>query len=124
MNLHAYALPVLVAFLFVSAFGMYVMLDPVHSDMGCVSPSEHAVLCSITFAYLKDWRFVVTEIFAEMLVLVALAVTIPRQGILPSRSVVAFASVRLFRRISRRPTLFQELYSRGILNRKEPSLML
>ena len=111
-------LPLLVVFLFVSVFGMYAMFAHAGHDVDCpFMPS--ALACATSFVgHLGHWQVALATV-VEMVVLAALVLFRPWSALylVPER-----ARYRLdFRSTERRrPTLFQELFSRGIHNRKEP----
>lgn len=100
-------------YILVALFGV-VLLAPMGSYMpacpfaaGCVSAVE----------YLSHWQSAFAAVLAEtvslgLIFLVFVAVGVP----LPKRPLRRYRVAR----VTVRPTVFQELFSRGILHRKEP----
>jgi choline-glycine betaine transporter len=111
-------LPLLVIFLFVSVFGMYAMFAHTGHDVDCpFMPS--AISCATSLVgHINHWQ----TAFASMLEILLLAIVV----LVRPRVLFAFVPqterYRLDFRSTQgeRPTLYQELYSRGIHNRKEP----
>lgn len=116
-----YALPLLMIFVFVAMFGMYVMFASADHHSDCpLMPS--AVACATSLSgHIDHWKLA----FANMVELLIIATFLFWPG-------SAFAIVRdpahirldFQDTVSSRPTLFQELFSHGIHNRKEPHLVL
>lgn len=116
-TLRFWALPLLLVFVFVAMFGMYAMFAHAAHQSDCpFMPS--AVMCTTSLTgHLGHWQLA----FASIVELLIIAAFLFWPG-----SVFAMAReparMRLdFRKTtSSRPTLYQELFSRGIHNRKEP----
>jgi xanthine/uracil/vitamin C permease (AzgA family) len=105
----------------VAVLGMPLMLaSPLHQETGCPFALGQTAMCATsTLEHMKHWQTAFATILAEMLIIVALALVALRQWkivALPERS---FARIQMRSRVPDRPTLFQELFTRGILNRKE-----
>lgn len=117
MNYRALTWIVLLIFLIVALFGLTSLLS--HSDHHAHCPLQGAatVMCeSTTVEHIGIWQ----EMFVATLLLIAFAISIFG----PGRQIAPFATTEraLLRRMHvplPRPTLFQELFSAGILNRKE-----
>jgi hypothetical protein len=78
------------------------------------------VICATTvLEHLKHWQTAFSTILAELLLVAALALFFARQWELAALPERIFAGIRVRNRAPDRPTLLQELFSRGILNRKE-----
>jgi len=124
MTRDVYTFAILTVFVFVAVFGMPLVLStPMHHEV-CpfMSMSDQPVICSAeTLLHMKHWQSALATILAEILVLVALALAFFRK---PFSAFTDTGQVRYRarKRVPERVTLFQELFSRGILNRKEPHL--
>jgi hypothetical protein len=105
-----------------AVFGLYVMVGGHFThEAGCTFMPASLALCAMPFAHLKDWQAVYSAIFAQVVMLLSLVAVCARGRLLgPLREKLrqSFAFAVLFR-APQRPSLFQELYSDGILNRKE-----
>ena len=108
-------------FLFVTIFGLPVLLS--HSDhhMGCPLQAAATVMCESTVIdHVSMWQAMFASVIGTLILALGFAaIVIGRQGDL----FLAHERLRVRSRslASVRPLLFQELYSRGIHNRKEPS---
>lgn len=113
---------VLAAFVIAALFGVYGMVSLGHgAHGGCpVSPSEHT-LCASPLEHLSHWQVVFTAVFGQILALFALVAVFV--GLITSaQDVSGQYSWRRYTRTPLRPTLLQELFSQGILHRKEPQI--
>lgn len=111
-------LPFLIIFLVVSVFGMYAMSAHAGHETGCAFlPSAIACETSLV-AHIDHWQAAFVSIL-EILLLAALLFLRPQLllGILPQ---LQRHHLDFRRTASHKPTLTQELFSRGIHNRKEP----
>lgn len=122
MDLRAYTPFLIGLVVLVAVLRMPLMLaTPMHHEIGCPFAMGQAALCATSvLEHVRHWQIAFASILAQLLVIAALALITLREWqrlVLPDRS---FARVRLRPRAPDRPTLFQELFSRGILNRKEP----
>jgi len=123
---NAYTFAFLTVFVLVAVFGMPLILStPMHHG-GCpfMSMSDQPIICSAeTLLHMKHWQSAFATVLAEILVLVALVLLFFRK---PFSALIDTGQMRwrAQRRTPKRPTLFQELFMRGILNRKEPHLFL
>lgn len=98
-----------------------LLLTPEH-DMHCPFALGNATICSFdTLEHLHHFQIAFAAILLTLLTFVLVAVwTTVHAGLSPpSRE-----RIRVRARISRRPTLFQELFSSGIINRKEPQCLV
>lgn len=122
MGMRDFALPVLLFFLVASVFGAYVMFGPMHMSAGCpLMRGELAVCASTIVEHLNHWQLAFATVLFELLTFAA--VTLLAFGVWSPYTLLApnHERTRLRSRAPARPTLLQELFSRGILNRKEPS---
>ena len=110
---------VLTAFILVALFGVYGMVSFSHADNGgCpIMPNQHS-MCTTPLEHLGHWQSVFTAVFAEVFVLMIVAVLFVSIALVtdPLRGIYW----KLHERAPVRLPLFQELFSAGILNRKEP----
>lgn len=109
----------IIVILVVTAFGLYVMLlQPMHH--GCPLMSVQDVICSDTvFEHISLWQTLFASTLSSIVFLFACAILVVRGEM---KLICAHERVRyrLHATFPYRPTLFQELFSRGIHNRKEP----
>jgi hypothetical protein len=113
---------VLSAFVLLAVFGLYL---PTMEHMGhesCPFAPGEASACVAPLAHLEHWQSSFTGILAEAFVLIGVALVLVLGFALTPKTDAQFERYRLQERIPIRPTLFQELFSRGILNRKEPQI--
>ncbi len=113
---------VLTAFVLAALFGIYGMVSFTHAEHGSCpfSPAQHS-LCTTPLEHLAHWQVVFTAVFTEILVLFALIVVFFSNGVLSPDS-PRQTWWRDRRNVHLRPTLLQELFSQGILHRKEPQI--
>lgn len=113
---------ILSVFVLAALFGVYGMLDPSHSEHGgCpTSPAQH-MLCATPLEHLGHWQAVFTGLVAQILILLAAVIIIALNGALVADT-LGCVEWRQYRHIPRRPTTLQELFSQGILHRKEPQI--
>jgi len=111
----------LITFCFFAVFGLYIpMMSHGGHDEGCLMSLGAAALCAVPLAHLQNWQAAFTAIFMELLTLWAAMLLIRARFDLFDSDVASYRYGLILRRTPARPTLFQELYSDGILNRKEP----
>lgn len=122
MNLRAYMPFLLGVIVVLAVLGTPLMLaTPMHHEMGCPFSMGETAMCSMSvFDHIRNWQVAFAAIFAELLIMAALALVALRQWELVALPEPQYAYVRIRSRAPDRPTLFQELFSRGILNRKVP----
>lgn len=107
-------------FLFVAIFGLPVLLSHPEHHIGCPLMGAQTVMCESTvIEHFSIWQMMFASV-VDIIVLV-LSITI---FFLILDAVFAQERIRIRTgaRETRRPTLMQELFSCGILNRKEPFL--
>lgn len=110
---------ILAAFILGAVFGLYVALFPMPHEMGCPFALGHTLLCVASFDHLAHWQNAFTAVLAEIIALFILAVFSWQLILLRPNNTLR--EVHCFREgIFILPTLFQELFSQGILNRKAP----
>lgn len=121
MSLRTYAPLILVIVVIVALLGMPLMLSsPLHHEMGCPFVPGQVALCATNiFEHITHWQTAFAMILAEILAVVALVLVALYQWRLVAPPEPGFARIRMRRRVPERPTLLQELFSQGILNRKE-----
>lgn len=111
---------VLAAFVLAALFGVYGMLSFSHSEHGgCPVSAPQHFLCASPLEHLGHWQAVFTAVFAELITLFTLAVAF----FIGTATISTLKQAALWRyreRVPLRPTLLQELFSQGILHRKEP----
>lgn len=113
---------VLSAFVLLAVFGLYFPTMEHMGHEGCPFAPGAAAMCVAPLAHLEHWQSSFTGILAEMFVLIGAALILVLSFAFTPKIDIQFERYRLRERIPIRPTLFQELFSRGILNRKEPRL--
>ncbi len=113
---------VLSAFILMAVFGLYLPQHMGH-EMGCPFAPGESAMCAAPFAHLQHWQSSFTTILAELLVLVALILIFFTRPDPQRDKDPQYQRFRLRQRVPLRPSLFQELFSRGILNRKEPYIL-
>lgn len=113
----------LIAFVLTAVFGLYAaVLSPMHHEMGCPFSPGSVAMCDAALLHLSHWQSAFSAILAEVLVLVAfVAVLFTRTEVIPN--ILGPTGWRVLVRAPSRPTLLQELFSSGILNRKEPQIV-
>ena len=121
MNLRAYTPFLLGIVVIVAVLGMPLMLmTTMHHEMGCPFAMGQATICATSILeHLQHWQIVFASILAELLLIAAFALIVLRQWELAVMPEPGLVRIRLRSHAPDRPTLLQELFSRGILNRKE-----
>ncbi|RJQ33761.1 hypothetical protein C4568_03870 [Candidatus Parcubacteria bacterium] len=115
------AIALIVLFILFAVFGLYMPTAAHHHAM-CPFAAGIVLLCSTPLAHLSHWKAVFVMVLTEVLLLAALIILVFSSGIVHLPLDDKYKRYRLLRRIPVRPTLWQELFSQGILNRKEPSM--
>ncbi len=113
---------VLAAFILMAVFGLYLPQHVGH-DMGCPFASGESTVCASPFTHMQHWQSSFTSILVELLTLVAVVLVFFARPDPHRDNGLQHQRFRLQKRIPERPTLLQELFSQGILNRKEPPIM-
>lgn len=113
-----FALPILVIFLFVALFGLTLLLSHSGHHEGCPLMSAQAVMCESSIVeHASMWNSMFASIITSLTLLIAITFLFRNEdGLIRAHERIRFRGTTQFPR----PTLFQELFSRGILNRKEP----
>ncbi len=121
MSLQAYTPLLLVIIVIVALLGMPLFLaSPMHHEMGCPFTSGQVAICATNFLeHITHWQTAFATVLGEILLIAALALVALYQWRVIVLPELNFARVRARRRTPARPTLLQELFARGILNRKE-----
>ena len=96
-----------------------------HHDMGGATHQICPMMgntpaCANAFDHISHWQTSFTALLVEILVIFVLAVLVFVRRDLFKLHDTQYEKHRLRERIPIRPTLFQELFSRGILNPKMP----
>jgi hypothetical protein len=112
---------VLSTFILMTVFGLYLPHHMGH-EMGCPFAPGETAMCAAPFAHIQHWQSSFTSILVELLALVAIVFVLFTRPDPQRDKDPQYQRFRLRQRIPMRPPLFQELYSQGILNRKEPPL--
>lgn len=123
MQVHSFvAKLILTIFVLAALFGIYGMVSLSHVEHGgCPSSHGQHSLCTTPLEHLGHWQSVFTAVCAEILILLAFVAIFSTSA---SAVVDAPGLARLKYHSSRplRPPLLQELFSQGILHRKEPQI--
>ena len=118
IDLRAPVCILVVVLIAVAVFGLYVPMG-MANDVGCPFAMAGASLCGQPLAHLDHWQNTFLSILIEVLAFFMAAFVAPvvffvlRVGTERQR-------YRTFAAIPIRPTLFQELFAKGILNRRAP----
>lgn len=119
MSIRNLVIPIIVVFILFAVFGLYApFMGGMDHDTGCPFMPGGTALCGMPLAHLQHWQSAFAATLIYLLTLCAAAlffiVRLDRLSIGDPQCV----RYRLRGRIADRPTLFQELFSRGILNPK------
>lgn len=119
MRYSALAILTLSIFLFVALFGLPMLLSHSGHHEGCPLAVAETALCNSTILeHMSLWQSMFASMLLSLSLLIgALFISFRREFSLLIAEVQN--RVRVKATISIRPTLFQELFRRGILNRKE-----
>ncbi len=98
----------------------FALTGPMHHEMGCPFMPGHEVACAGPLEHLSHWQSSFLAIVAEILAFFVLLFFAFRSRFLSELDVGPPKFIFLNSPISHRPTLLEELFSKGILNRKEP----
>lgn len=111
---------ILTTFVLSSLFGMYGMVSLSHGEHGTCSPmpGQHMV-CVNPLEHLEHWQALYTATFAQTVALAATMMLYWIGGFALHKTVHAYKN-RTGKRAPLRPTIFQELFAKGILHRKVP----
>lgn len=107
-------------FISMAVFGFFVPFAVMGHDAGCPLASANSALCGEPLLHISHWQAVFVTILAELIIfsVFILAVFVLRDLAPPKTS----GRERFFARVHvpSRPTLLEELFARGILNRRAP----
>ena len=125
INTRIIAISILLAFTVAAVFGLYIMFSghAGHATDCPLMPGAAVFCANFALVHITHWQSAFTAMFAEVLLLIALAFLCvgPELSKFPDRQRVR---LRTREREPDPPTLFQELFSQGILNRKAPEAAL
>lgn len=115
------AVLLLTAFIVAAVFGLYLpMMGHAGHDVGCAFSPPGTALCSAPVAHLEHWQAAFTAVLGVILVLLSVLVLVFfRRHDLFDPDVGVYETHVVLDRAGARPPLLQELFSNGILNRKE-----
>jgi hypothetical protein len=115
---------VLAAFIFAAVFGLYAMAAmPTHAHgSNCPFSTPMPQVCGAVLVHIEHWERTVLALLVEVLLLIAFAGTVLFTWYLAQNDLRGYVYVRLRERVPIRPALLQELFSQGILHRKEPQV--
>ena len=122
MNTQHWTLIVLTLFCLGAVFGLYLpTMSATGHEVGCPFSPGGTVVCGVPLAHLKHWQSAFAVVLAELLIFFALALIFffARYNLFDP-DVGQDSAYRRRQRVPIRPPLYQELFSDGILNRKEP----
>ncbi len=112
---------VLVTFIVMAGFGLYLpMMGHAGHEAPCPFVPGGTALCGVPLTHLAHWQTAFTAVLIEVLALCALAAVLFSRYIFFDPDVERHKIHRVTHGTAIRPHLFQELFSSGILNRKEP----
>jgi hypothetical protein len=106
-------------FCFVSLFGLPALLSQPDHHVGCPLHAASAAICErSTIEHFSMWQSMFVSVVHALTLLSGIAVFV--FALFDASFAEERVRIRLCARDRIRPTLMQELFSRGILNRKEP----
>lgn len=114
---------VITTFVLLAVFGVFLPAHIGHT-MGCPLTMGETALCPTSLSHIGHWKSAFTAILGELLLLIAIAIALSTWFQIRIARNPRHDHYALQARVPVRPTLFQELFARGILNRKEPPLLL
>ena len=121
MSTRTYTLSLLIVIILVAVFGLYIpFVGMMGHDMGCPLSFGGATLCPAPLAHLSYWQTAFAATLVELLILCALAVASFALFDFSQQKDTERKRYHLHIYIPLRPTLFQELFAQGILNRRAP----
>lgn len=116
-----FATLVIASFVLAGVFGLGLMaLEPAQHELGCPYSAGHTAMCDAGFSHISHWQAMFLAVLAELMVLFA-ALACFFAFKVPPKDASHLLAYR-WQRAPLRPTLLQELFSQGILHRKEPQL--
>lgn len=116
----AIACAITMVILTTAVFGLYLFLLHSNHHDGCPLMVMEQICTSTTIEHLSLWKTMLASILGTFVVLISVALFVVHIPLLPP----AHESIRykVYTQRPQKPTLLQELFSSGILNRKEPQL--
>ena len=121
MNMRTYAIPILIAFCVAAVFGLYLpTTGHAGHEEGCIFAPGGTAICAAPLAHLEHWQSAFAAVLVELLLFFTLSLIFFTRYDLFDPDVGRHATYRPPKFAPIRPSLLQELYSDGILNRKEP----
>ena len=121
MNLRGYTVLILIVFCVAGVFGLYLpTMSHAGHEAGCIFAPGGIAICAAGLTHMEHWQSAFAAAIVELLILFTLVIVFFRSYDLFDPDVGRFASTLRLRRVPIRPPILQELYSAGILNRKEP----
>lgn len=123
MMTHRSILAVVAVLLLLSMGAVFISLtSPMHHEMGCPFMPGHEVACVGPLEHVSHWQSSFLAVVAEILIFFTLLVLAFKSRFFSELDIGP--PQRIFSQTLHpyRPTLLQELFSKGILNRKEPYL--
>jgi hypothetical protein len=112
---------ILIVFMAMAVFGLYFPMIPMGGhDSGCPFAVGGTSLCAQPFAHIEHWQSNTLTILTEIFILVSLLFVAWLFGNYPPLDALERQRYRMPLRSPPRPTLLQELFSQGILNRRAP----
>jgi len=112
---------ILGAFIIAAVFGLYLTIVSPMGHAGCPF-SVGASACMAPLEHLTHWQSSFVAIAAELVLIFTLVLVVVGSFGLLSADVWQYRLFKQRERIPKRPTLLQELFSQGILHRKEPQI--
>ena len=117
----AYTLTLFVVIILIAVFGLYIpAIGLMGHEMGCPFSLGETALCTAPLAHLSHWQGTFASILTELLALFALVVALFSFSNRSHEKDRERERFRFYIHIPPRPTLFQQLFAKGILNRKAP----
>lgn len=112
----------LFAFVLTAVFGLYLPTMAHMGHEGCPFAPASTAVCVATLAHLEHWQSSFAAVLLKLLVLAAVVLILIARVDFIVQQEVQFVRYRLRVGVPKRPTLLQELFAQGILNRKEPQI--
>jgi hypothetical protein len=120
-NFRTCATIILVIFILMAVFGLYLPLAGMAGhDMGCPFSFGGESLCPQSLAHVDHWHTAFLTILVDIFILSAIALIVGVFFDLSPEKDIERRRYQIRTSIPIRPTLFQELFARGILNRRAP----
>ncbi|HEY4513997.1 MAG TPA: hypothetical protein VJH69_01590 [Candidatus Paceibacterota bacterium] len=107
-------------FIAMAVFGLYMPFAIMGHDSGCPLASGGAAICGETLLHISHWQAVFAATLAELTIIFAFVVAVFVFRDPAHERERDSALYFLHNYTSPRPTLLQELFAQGILNRRAP----